>query len=129
MAEVPDGLKYTKEHEWARAEGRRVTVGITRHAVDELGDVTLVSIDKKVGDALTAGAAFGVVESVKAVSDLYAPLAGTLVEINTALNDAPEALNDDPYAAWMVFIEAHEGTDPLAGLLDADAYRALLGAS
>lgn len=129
MAEVPDGLKYTKEHEWARAEGRRVTVGITRHAVDELGDVTLVSIDKKVGDALAAGAAFGVVESVKAVSDLYAPLAGTLVEINAALNDAPEALNDDPYAAWMVVIEAPEGTDPLAGLLDADAYRALLGAS
>jgi len=63
------------------------------------------------------------------VSDLYAPLAGTLVEINAALNDAPEALNDDPYAAWMVVIEAPEGADPLAGLLDADAYRALLGAS
>lgn len=129
MAEVPDGLKYTKEHEWARADGRRVTVGITRHAVDELGDVTLVSIDKKVGAVLAAGAAFGVVESVKAVSDLYAPLAGTLVEINPSLADAPEALNDDPYAAWMVVIEAPEGVDPLAGLLDPEAYRALLGAA
>lgn len=127
MADVPADLKYTKDHEWARIDGRRVTVGITQHAVDALGDVTLVGIDAKVGAALTAGKPFGTVESVKAVSDLFAPVSGTLVEVNAALNNTPERVNESPYdAGWMVVIEV---SDPsaLGELLDAGAYTAYLG--
>jgi glycine cleavage system H protein len=127
MADVPADLKYTKDHEWARVDGHRVTVGITQHAVDQLGDVTLVGLDVKVGGALTAGKPFGTVESVKAVSDLFAPVTGTLVEVNASLNSNPEKVNESPYdAGWMVVIEVADAS-ALGELLDASAYGAYLG--
>ncbi len=127
MADVPADLKYTKDHEWARIDGHRVTVGITQHAVDQLGDVTLVGLDVKVGGALTAGKPFGTVESVKAVSDLFAPVSGTLVEVNASLNSNPERVNESPYdAGWMVVIEVADAS-ALGELLDASAYGAYLG--
>jgi len=127
MADVPADLKYTKDHEWARIDGRRVTVGITQHAVDQLGDVTLVGLDVKVGGALTSGKPFGTVESVKAVSDLFAPVSGTLVEVNASLNSNPEKVNESPYdAGWMVVIEVADAS-ALGELLDASAYGAYLG--
>ena len=127
MADVPADLKYTKDHEWARIDGHRVTVGITQHAVDQLGDVTLVGLDVKVGGALTAAKPFGTVESVKAVSDLFAPVTGTLVEVNASLNSNPEKVNESPYdAGWMVVIEVADAS-ALGELLDASDYRAYLG--
>jgi glycine cleavage system H protein len=120
MADFPSDLRYTKDHEWARKEGTRYRVGISRHAVDQLGDITLVNIDAKVGAAIEAGKPFGTVESVKAVSDLYAPVGGKVVEVNGALTTAPEALNDDPYQkGWMIVIES-TGAEPT--LMDSAAY-------
>lgn len=127
MADVPADLKYTKDHEWARIDGDRVVVGITQHAVEALGDVTLVGVDVKVGAALTAGKPFGTVESVKAVSDLFAPVDGTLVEVNPELQNSPERVNESPYdAGWMVVIQVRDA-GALGDLLDADAYAAYLG--
>ncbi|MEZ4390942.1 MAG: glycine cleavage system protein GcvH [Polyangiales bacterium] len=127
MADVPADLKYTKDHEWARVDGDRVVVGITQHAVEALGDVTLVGVDVKVGAALTAGKPFGTVESVKAVSDLFAPVDGTLVEVNPELQNSPERVNESPYdAGWMVVIQVRDA-GALSDLLDADAYAAYLG--
>jgi glycine cleavage system H protein len=104
----PQDLLYTKDHEWVRVSGdppRSGVVGITQFAVDQLGDVTMVELPK-VGDAVTRGKVFGTVESVKAVSDLYAPLSGKVVKINTALADAPEEVNASPYdRGWMIEIE------------------------
>ena len=119
---IPAGLKYTKEHEWTKVDGKRVTVGITAFAVEQLGDITLVNLDVKVGDELAAGKAFGTIESVKTLSDLYAPIAGKIVEINKELDAKPELVNEDPYGkGWMVVLEA---TDPGAAnqLLDEKAY-------
>ncbi len=128
MADVPSGLKYTKEHEWARVEGNRVTVGITQHAVDALGDIILVSVDAKLGAALTAGKVFGVVESTKSVSDLFSPISGTVAAINDALKDAPEKVNEAPYGdGWMIVIETAGTSSELDGLMDAAAYNAFLG--
>lgn len=120
--EFPAGLKYTKDHEWAKVEGKRVTVGITAFAVEQLGDITLVTIDAKVGDELTAGKGFGTIESVKTLSDLYAPVTGKIVEINKGLDAAPESVNEDPYGkAWMIVIEAVDSAS-LDALMDKDAY-------
>jgi len=127
MSDNPRDLHYTNDHEWARADGATVQVGITRHAVEQLGDITLVNIDVKVGAKIAAGKAFGTVESVKAVSDLFAPVAGTVVAINPALNNNPEIINDDPYTAgWMVSVELDAGVT-LDGLLSAEQYDAFLG--
>lgn len=127
MSDNPRDLRYTNDHEWARADGAKVQVGITRHAVEQLGDITLVNIDVKVGAKIAAGKAFGTVESVKAVSDLFAPVAGTVVAINPALNNNPEIINDDPYTAgWMVSVELDAGVT-LDGLLSAEQYDAFLG--
>jgi glycine cleavage system H protein len=127
MSDNPRDLRYTNDHEWARADGANVRVGITKHAVEALGDITLVNLDVKVGAALTAGKPFGTVESVKAVSDLFAPISGKLVAVNGALNDKPEMVNEDPYGeGWMVVIEPAAG-ESLDKLLSADAYDALLG--
>ncbi len=127
MSDNPRDLRYTNDHEWARADGANVRVGITKHAVEALGDITLVNLDVKVGAALTAGKPFGTVESVKAVSDLFAPISGKLVAVNGALNDKPETVNEDPYGeGWMVVIEPAAG-ESLDKLLSADAYDALLG--
>lgn len=124
--DVPAGLRYSDDHEWLRADGSDATVGITRYAADELGDVVFVELPK-VGRTLTRGETFGVIESVKTASDLYAPVAGEVVEVNSALAGAPELINSDPYAdGWIVRLRL---TDPSEAelLKDADAYRALIG--
>ncbi|ETW96513.1 MAG: glycine cleavage system protein H [Candidatus Entotheonella factor] len=120
--ELPEGLKYTKEHEWARIEGDRVIVGITDYAQEELGDVVFVELPEP-GTAVAAEGTFGVVESVKAVSDLYCPVSGTVVEINTDLEDHPELVNDSPYEdGWMIVIEASNSAE-FNELLSAADYR------
>ena len=99
---VPEELQYTKSHEWVRTEGDTATIGITDHAQDELGDVVFVELPE-VGTTFDAGDSFGTVESVKAVSDLYAPVGGEVVEVNETLNDQPEKINEDPYGeGWIV---------------------------
>jgi glycine cleavage system H protein len=120
--QVPADRRYTKDHEWALESAGEVTVGITAFAVEQLGDVTLVNLDAKVGDEIAAGKAFGTIESVKTLSDLYAPLAGKIVKINANLVNSPELVNEDCYGkAWMIAIAP---TDPKAAsaLLDAAAY-------
>jgi glycine cleavage system H protein len=121
--EFPANLRYTKEHEWARQEGNRVVVGITDYAQKELGDVVFVELPE-VGTTIEAMGTFGVVESVKAVSDLYAPVSGTIVEANTILEDQPELVNASPYGqGWMVVIEA-ANPEEFQQLLTAAAYQA-----
>ncbi len=120
--QVPPDLRYTKEHEWVRESGGEIAVGITAFAVEQLGDVTLVNFDVKVGDEVGAGKPFGTIESVKTLSDLYAPVAGKVVRINEALASKPELVNEDCYGkAWMIAIVP---TDPkaYAALLDATGY-------
>ncbi len=121
---VPGDLRYTKEHEWVRVDGGEAIVGITRFAADQLGDIVFVELPA-VGRALEQAAAFGVVESVKAVSDLYAPISGEVTGINDALAAAPELVNGDPYdAGWMIRMRVADATQ-LEGLLDAAAYEQL----
>ncbi len=117
----PEDVRYTREHEWAREQAGVVTVGITGYATDQLGDVVFVELPE-VGRKLEAGKAFGVIEAVKTVSDLYAPLAGEVVEVNGALGDDPAAVNRDPYGAgWMVRIRVAE-PQAFAGLLSSTDY-------
>jgi glycine cleavage system H protein len=119
----PDDLAYSREHEWVRVEGSRATIGITSFAADELGDIVFVELPE-VGATLTQFGTFGVVESVKAVSDLYAPVSGAVVEVNDALREAPELLNSDPFGeGWIARVELSE-TSELDALLDAEAYAA-----
>jgi glycine cleavage system H protein len=121
--EFPANLRYTKEHEWARQEGNRVVVGITDYAQKELGDVVFVELPE-VGTTIAAMDTFGVVESVKAVSDLYAPVSGIVVEANTVLEDQPELVNASPYGqGWMVVIEVTH-LEELQQLLTATEYQA-----
>ena len=128
MADNPKHLRYTKEHEWARREGGSVVVGITAHAQEALGDVVYVELPK-IGDAVTAGKPFGVVESTKAVSELFAPISGKVTKVNTALADEPSAINSDPYGAgWIVEVEPSDPAQ-LDALLDADGYGALVAAT
>jgi glycine cleavage system H protein len=127
MSTIPADLKYTKSHEWVRpgADGI-VTIGITEYAQSSLGDITYVQLPRP-GAALKAGETFGVVESVKAASDLYAPLTGTVVEVNTLLDSAPEKVNQNPYdAGWMLKLKIDTPAEPDA-LLDDAAYAALIG--
>lgn len=125
----PDDLLYTKEHEWTRKlDGGVIQVGITTFAVEQLGDVTMVELPE-VGDSVTAGETFGTVESVKAVSELYAPVTGEVTKINAGLEDAPELVNDSPYAeGWMVEIKLVDDGQ-LDGLLDAAAYAEIVAAA
>lgn len=119
--EFPKHLKYTREHEWALIEGNEVTVGITEYAAEKLGDVVYVDLPEE-GDSLDQGGTFGAVESVKAVSDLYSPLSGTVKEINRALADTPEVINEDPYGeAWMLKIVIDDENE-LEELLTAEEY-------
>ncbi|MFP5308442.1 MAG: glycine cleavage system protein GcvH [Actinomycetes bacterium] len=121
MSDIPADLKYTAEHEWVRVEGTTVTVGITDYAQDQLGDVVYVDLPES-GAAVTSGQAFGEVESTKSVSDLFAPVDGTVAERNDALDDRPELINSDPYGeGWLVRIELADGASTDA-LLDAAAY-------
>jgi glycine cleavage system H protein len=125
MSSVPRDLRYTKEHEWARIEGDRARVGITAFAQEQLGDVVFVELPK-VGAKLTSMKTFGVVESVKAVSDLYAPLTGEVLEVNAELPKKPELVNQDPYGAgWMLVIKIG-GPAEVDALLTAEAYEALI---
>jgi glycine cleavage system H protein len=122
---VPDGLRYTSDHEWARLEDGKVRVGITDYAQDALGDVVFVQLPEQ-GATVEGSAVFSEVESTKSVSDIYAPVAGVVVEVNTELADAPQRVNEDPYGeGWICVIEPRDA-DELAGLLDADAYRQLI---
>jgi glycine cleavage system H protein len=122
----PKELRYSKEHEWVKTEGRRARVGITKFAADRLSDVVYVELPK-VGTEIVFMQPFGVVESVKAVSDLYAPISGKVVEINEALVEKPEIINTDPYGeAWMIVVEPRDLSE-LAQLLDAGAYMSLVG--
>ena len=127
MSNIPVELRYAKSHEWLRPESDgTMTIGITDYAQNSLGDITYVQVPK-VGAALKAGETFGVVESVKAASDLYAPIAGTVVAVNTVLDSAPETVNQAPYGeGWMLKLKP---TDPTAAkaLLDAAAYTKLVG--
>ena len=121
---VPQDLRYTKEHEWVRVEGGLATVGITDYAAHELGDVVFVELPE-IGRAVAQAAAIGVIESVKAVSDLFAPLAGDVVETNAELSGEPELLNSDPFGkGWMLRIKIADASQ-VDGLLDAAAYDAL----
>lgn len=125
---VPGDLRYTKEHEWVRVDGDVATVGITRHAADQLGDIVFVELPAP-GKTLEQFATFGVVESVKAVSDLFAPVGGEVVEANGALTAAPEVVNSDPYGAgWMLRIRLADAAQ-VDGLLDPVAYEALVAES
>jgi glycine cleavage system H protein len=122
---VPDDRRYTQDHEWARLEDGRVRVGITDYAQDALGDVVFVQLPEQ-GARVDAGATFSEVESTKSVSDIYAPVAGTVVAVNTDLTDAPQRVNEDPYGeGWICVIEP---TDPAAldALLDAEGYARLV---
>ncbi len=122
---VPDGLRYTSDHEWARLEDGKVRVGITDYAQDALGDVVFVQLPE-MGATVEGSAVFSEVESTKSVSDIYAPVAGVVVEVNTELADAPQRVNEDPYGeGWICVIEPRDADD-LAGLLDAEAYRQLI---
>ena len=124
---VPDQLRYSKDHEWAsREDGAMVRIGITDYAQDALGDVVFVQLPAP-GDAVSPGQSFGEVESTKSVSEIYAPVAGTVVAVNDALADDPALLNADPYGAgWICRIEMSDGAD-FDALLDAAAYRDLIG--
>jgi glycine cleavage system H protein len=120
--EIPDECRYLDSHEWVRVDGETAHIGITDFAQDELGDVVFVELPSE-GDQITQGDAFGVVESIKAVSDLYAPVSGTVTEANEALFDEPELINDDPYGeGWMLTVDLI-GDPDLDDLLAADQYR------
>ena len=122
---VPADLKYTKDHEWIKLEGDIATIGITDFAQGELGDIVYVEIET-LNDSLDSEAVFGSVEAVKTVSDLFMPVSGEVIEINETLEDTPETVNDDPYGAgWMVKVQCSDLTQ-IEGLLDANAYSALV---
>jgi glycine cleavage system H protein len=111
---IPEDLRYTESHEWVRMEGDTATIGITDYAQDELGDVVFIELPEE-GDAFGAGESFGTVESVKAVSDLYTPVSGEVVEVNSALEDAPENINEDPYGeGWIVRLRTTDEADLLS---------------
>lgn len=128
-ANFPSELKYTKDHEWAKTEGGDILIGITQFAVEQLGDITLVNLDVKVGDKIEAGKPFGTIESVKTLSDLFAPVSGTIARVNDALVNKPELVNEECYAgAWMIAITPSNPAD-LATLLDATAYNTFADAA
>ncbi|HMJ11807.1 MAG TPA: glycine cleavage system protein GcvH [Polyangiaceae bacterium] len=124
--DVKDDRKYTKDHEWAKLEGKELVVGISAFAVDQLGDITLVNIDVKAGDNIEAGKGFGTIESVKTLSDLFVPVSGRVTRVNDALVDAPELINEDCWSkGWMIAVEPADAK-AYDGLLDAPAYSKLL---
>lgn len=119
--EFPDGLKYSKEHEWVLVEGKTATIGITEYAQEELGDIVYVELPE-IGEKIVKDDPFGAVESVKAVSDVYAPVSGNVLEVNDVLPDNPETINDDPYGdGWMIRVDLSD-PDDLKDLMDAEEY-------
>jgi glycine cleavage system H protein len=128
MSNVPADLKYTKEHEWAKIEGGQARIGITAFAQEQLGDVVFIELPK-VGTRVTAAKTFGVVESVKAVSDLYAPLSGEIAEVNGELTRTPETVNADPYGrGWMLMVTLSDPAEA-DGLMTAEAYEQLIASA
>lgn len=128
MAENPKNLKYTKEHEWARVTGNMAVIGVTDHAQESLGDVVYVELPK-VGSTVTQGQSFGVIESTKAVSELFAPVTGKVTKVNDELQNAPQTVNQDPYnAGWIIEVELAD-TKQIDSLMDAAAYEQLLASS
>ena len=128
MSDVKKDRRYTNDHEWAKASGGEVTIGITAFAVEQLGDITLVNIDVAEGAEVEAGKAFGTVESVKTLADLFAPVAGKVLRINKALEDQPELINDDCWEkGWMIVLATKQ--EAIDELLDASAYEKLLESS
>ena len=125
LMSTPKELRYTKEHEWVKIEGNKATIGITDFAQSELGDIVFVELPE-VGDEISKDQPFGSVESVKTVSELYAPVSGTVVAVNEELSDSPEFVNESPYeTAWMITIELSDEAE-VEELMDADAYAALI---
>ena len=122
MSTVKEGFKYAETHEWVKVEGEFAFIGISDYAQHELGDVVYVDFPGE-GDDITAGEEFGAVESTKAASDLIAPVSGTVVEINSTLDDAPELINEDPYENWMIKVQLSDASE-LDALMDAAAYEA-----
>ena len=123
---LPENLKYTKDHEWVSVEGDIATIGITDFAQGELGDVVFVELETE-GDTLDAEATFGTIEAVKTVSDLYMPISGKVIEVNSGLEDSPESANTDPYGSgWMIKVKMSDPSQ-IDGLLDVSAYRDLVG--
>ncbi|HKP98517.1 MAG TPA: glycine cleavage system protein GcvH [Fibrobacteria bacterium] len=124
MSLVPDGLKYTKDHEWAKLEGAVATVGVTDHAQRELGDIVFVELPK-VGANVQSGKSFGTIEAVKTVAELYAPVTGTITEVNTALSADAGVINQDPYGTgWIIKVKVDKPTEE--GLMEPAAYKALI---
>ena len=123
--QIPDDLRYSSDHEWVRLEDGRVRVGITDYAQDALGDVVFVQVPE-VGAVVSAGDSISEVESTKSVSDIYAPVAGTVVEVNADLGDAPQRLNDDPYGAGWIFVVEPSDPAQVEALLAAEQYRAMV---
>ena len=126
MSEVPEGLYYTKEHEWMRVEGDTVTIGITDHAQDMLTDIVYIELPEE-GDAVGDMGEFAVVESVKSASPIFAPLAGTITAVNEELEDAPELMNSSPYGDGWIVKMTLDNPDAVTGLMDAAAYKAEIG--
>ena len=121
MSKVIEGLKYTEDHEWISVEGNTATIGITDFAQSSLGDIVFVELPEE-GEELEASNTFGVVESIKSVSDLYTPISGKVLEKNNAVEDAPESLNEDAYGAWLIKIELTDSSQ-VDGLMDSEAYK------
>lgn len=122
MSKVIEGLRYSESHEWVKVEGGIAVIGVTDYAQSEMGDITYVDAPDE-GDEVVAGEEFGALESVKASSDLYSPVSGKVVEVNEELQDAPEKVNEDAYAAWIIKVEMSDPSE-LEGLMDAAAYQA-----
>jgi len=126
MSNIPAELRFAESHEWAKKEGELIVVGISDHAQEALGDVVFVELPE-IGKVFAAGDAAGVVESVKAASDIYSPVAGEVVEVNDALGSGPEALNNTPYESWIFKVKPSAADADLANLLDAAGYKAAIG--
>ena len=126
MSDIPEGLYYTKEHEWIRVEGDTVTIGITDHAQDMLTDIVYIELPEE-GDAVGDMGEFAVVESVKSASPIFAPLAGTITAVNRELDDAPDLMNTSPYGEGWIVKMTLEDPGAVAGLMDAAAYKAEIG--
>ena len=125
MSKIVEGLKYSESHEWVKVEGNIAVIGVTDFAQKEMGDITYVDVPD-VDDSFEAGEDFGALESVKASSDLYCPVSGKVVEVNEELEDAPEKVNEDAFAAWIIKVEMSDASE-LDALMDAAAYKAMIG--
>ena len=125
MSKIIEGLLYSESHEWVKVEGDLAIIGVSDFAQSEMGDITYVDLPSE-GDEVAAGEEFGALESVKASSDLYSPVSGTVVEVNEDLADSPEAVNEDAYAAWIIKVEMSDASQ-VDALLDAAAYKSLIG--